>query len=74
MSTIDIRSTSPVPVTKIVVAEPSPAHYRVDVLEKSGFGFEMQDTEAGRFLQVLDRETAENLIKGLQKAIELGWV
>ena len=75
MSTIDIRNNIG-EVTNIVVADPNVDIYVADTLVVNSVtgGFNIKDTHASRTLRVRDRQHAENLIKGLQKAIELGWV
>ncbi len=73
MTTIDIRSGVQ-EVDTIIVGDKSNTSYVADSLERTAVGFDLSDTEEGRTLRVSDRQQAENLIKGLQKAIELGWV
>lgn len=72
MSTIDIRNA--IAPDCIVVADKSSSHFVANQLTKAYIGFDLEDSDEQRTLRVADREQAENLIKGLQKAIELGWV
>lgn len=73
MTTIDIRGGIQ-EVDTIIVGDKSNSNYVADSLERTAEGFDLKDTEEDRTLRVRDRRHAENLIKGLQKAIELGWV
>ena len=80
MATFDIREEDSSEITEIVFADPS---------GKDGFSqankLIIDEYEGKDYIQILDEESdnavyintkehAENLIKALRKAIELGWV
>lgn len=76
--TIDIRKhVEEKPITKIRITDGNPNVYRAELIEKfrdSGITVYDSATIASKKLLVKDKTHAENLIAGLQKAIELGWV
>ena len=73
MSTIDIRNGKQCEITEIIfwdhdIAKTTPAtHLKVD----NDHEVAIHDEED--FVFIVSQEHAENLIKSLQKAIELGW-
>lgn len=73
--TIDIRRTADAtPITKIRFADDSSDHYIANVLSTSGNAMTINDSETSRQLRILDVAHARDLIKALEKAIELGMV
>ena len=77
MSTIDIRNDNG-ETTKIRVADRDGGRYITEFVVKNedgNHGITIKDSSGSpRALDVKDREMTENLIKALQKAIELRWV
>ena len=74
MATIDIRNTSEDAIDTITFASASSVSYICGKLVKGGNDVEVQDPEDDyRSLVIESKEDAENMIKALQKAIELGW-
>lgn len=76
---IDIRNNGVSEVTAIRVADKHPSWAIVEIIEKddtdpAGIVLKDSDDHMTSHLAILNKEHAENVIKGLQKAIELGWV
>ena len=63
-------------VTSIRVSNFNGEYYTAEIIEKhpNDDGIILKDTDTSRYLNVLNKDHAESLIRGLQKAIELGWV
>lgn len=84
MSEIDIRTEQTAPVTDIVFSDPSVnttlVAYKLTVSEQHKKRIELRDEsfddyENGLgYLIIPNKENALNLIKALNKAIELGWL
>lgn len=70
---IDIRGNEHAAIDSIRVADRDEAYYVAEVVERGESGVNITDTDSGKYVSVLDKEHAQNLIKGLQKAIDLGW-
>lgn len=78
MAKIDIRENEDLKITQIQFADPASKH-------RSGYyGIILEQCEGGDFVAIADEDAdwcgkikskrdAENLIKALQKAIELNW-
>jgi hypothetical protein len=75
MSTLDIREDTR-PTTQIRFAAADTNRYVADVLTPNtyGPGIEIKDSDMDRSLEVRDALHARNLIKALEKAIQLGWM
>lgn len=75
MSTIDIRNTGESPVNEIIFASDG-YNYTVATTLKHGGGdhFYIYDEDESDSVIIESKEQAENLIKALQKAVELNWV
>lgn len=74
MAMIDIRNIEQSEITKIEFADESERYHNAQFLVKGLDGaveIESLDVEAG--ITIASEEDAQNLIKALQKAIELGW-
>ncbi len=79
MTTFDIRKEGSEEITKIVFADEAERDYdetaRVFRLVKDSDGpFILVEDENGTYVVVDTKERTLNLIKALNKAIELGWV
>lgn len=63
-------------VTSIRVSNFNGDYYTAEIIEKHPHdeGVILKDTDTSRYLNVLNKDHAESLIRGLQKAIGLGWV
>lgn len=74
---IDIRDERSGMVDTIRVSYRDLDTYIADVLRYDPEGFrykaEIADSDSNRCVGIRDKDHAENLIKGLQKAIQLGW-
>lgn len=76
MSVIDIRST-PANPTALRFADQNRNVFTADILEKSTNGGGARISDSGtdsRHVRIFDKVHAENLIKALNTAIELGWL
>lgn len=73
MNMIDIRSDRKDKVNKIVFADESDNYCNAQYLVKYEEVIYMDGIESCNCLAVCTEEDAKNLIKALQKAIELGW-
>jgi hypothetical protein len=70
----DIRNNPAEKITVIRFADNSDDYYVASgILRNSHGGVEVIDIETERDLRVRSKEHAQNLIKALNKAIELGW-
>lgn len=74
MSEIDIRNESIAPIDKIVFSDRGLNYIVATHLKKADEYFVIMDEESRDSVIVESREQTENLIKALQKAIELKWV
>ena len=72
MSTFDVRNTKDNEVVKITFADKT-AGYGCSLVKESEGGVALVDCEDNFASYVATKQDAENLIKALQKAIELGW-
>lgn len=63
-------------ISAIRVATKNNDYFIPEIIEQSAHegGCVLKDSGSGRELSVLDRAHAESLIRGMQKAIDLGWV
>lgn len=63
-------------ITSIRVSNYNGEYYTAEIIEKHPHdaGVILKDTDTSRYLNVLNKAHAESVIRGLQKAIELGWV
>ena len=74
MSTIDIRASQE-DVQRIIFSDSCDKGYGVAyALEKHHTGDFVQLQDGGEMVLISSKEHAANLIKALQKAIELGWL
>lgn len=73
MSVIDIRNES-AEVTKIVFSDDGDNYVSATHLEKRDDHFRIIDEDSRNSVIIESKEQGENLIKALQKAIELKWV
>ena len=74
MSVLDIRVDTPSPVEKIVFSSEAVDGWGVaHCLTTYGTKF-VAIRDSGESVLLTNKEHAENLIKALQKAIELGWL
>lgn len=73
---LDIRTEKITEVRVIRVADVSSSWLIVDTLENDGRKghVKLTDSDEGSCLDVTDKQHALDLIKGLEKAIELGWL
>lgn len=74
---LDIRDNKESVVESIRVWDGCLNWYAVDVVERDsnsgGVRLIDSETDGDRYVEVIEKEHAQNLIKGLQKAIDLGW-
>lgn len=79
MSEIDVRVTKEAPIEYIRFADENPYNYTATRIKKGnrdtpdGVSIEEDDGGEGD-VAIHSKEHGENLIKALQKAIELGWL
>lgn len=75
MSEFDVRQDIG-PVSKIRVSASDTSYSICELIAPFGGGIYIYDspTDPDDGLKVKNRDHAENLIKGLKKAIELGWL
>lgn len=70
----DIRAYEPEEITAIRFADAEDDHYVASGVVRGFSGVvEVGDIEEGRWLGLFSEEHARNLIRALNKAIELGW-
>ena len=74
MSTIDIRKYEPPEIDRIVFAENKDSVYTTIAYELTKEHKRINIVDGDAYVIVTSKEHAENLIKALNKAIELGWV
>lgn len=72
MSTFDVRNTVDNEVTRIQFADPT-AGCGCSLVKDSEGDVTLVDYEDDWASNIATKQDAENLIKALQKAIELGW-
>ena len=72
MSTFDVRNTKDNEVVKITFAD-SNSGYGCSIAKNSYGDVTLFDCEEDWASSIATKQDAENLIKALQKAIELGW-
>lgn len=70
MTTFDVRSLSDEPITKITFSEYQDSHNAISLTLEGGYIF---INSVSGFVVINKRGDAKNLIKALQKAIELEW-
>lgn len=70
---IDVRHKGGV-VDEIRVGDSSVECDSVDLLCQSNYGVSLENDEADVMLYITSKEHALNVIKGINKAIELGWL
>lgn len=70
----DVRKGVEDPITSIRVAAINRNYNSADAIEPVSDRIKIKDSDSGTGLIVCSKEHAENLIKGLQKAIDLGWI
>lgn len=74
MSEFDVRENASEVINKIRVAEYNDVYYAVELIGKYADNVaEFQASDEPITLKIVGKEHAENLIRGLKKAIELGW-
>ena len=77
MSEFDVRENASEVINKIRVAEYNDVYYAVELIEKYADNTDnvaaFRASDEPVTLKIVGKEHAENLIKGLEKAIELGW-
>jgi hypothetical protein len=71
---LDIRESDLGEITSIRLSDPNTSIAIVELVIKEGGVVAIRDSQLSTRLYVTCREHAENLIKGFQKAIELGWL
>ena len=75
MSEFDVRENVVQEITKIRVAGYDDVYYAVELIKKYGENVaEFCASDEPTTLKIVGKEHAENLIKGLEKAIQLGWL
>lgn len=74
MSVLDIRKTADEPITNIVFADEGRNYVTATSLMKRSDHFRIVDEDDDSNLIIESKEQAENLIKAIEKAIELNWV
>lgn len=70
---LDIRTNEPEKVTVLRFADDSDYYTASGIICESHGVVSVVDIEEGRDLRIFSEEHAQNLIKALNKAIELGW-
>lgn len=70
---IDVRYKSD-EVSGIRVGDSKSDCYSVDLLSKSTYGASLENDEVDDMLYIASKDHALNVIKGINKAIELGWL
>lgn len=74
MSIFDVRHHSEEEIRQLRVADRSSSNFIVELISKASCGVELYDSaDINRCFIIEDKEQAKNLIKGIQKAIDLGW-
>lgn len=73
MATIDIRDISEDEIDEIRVRDKDRSVLSVELIELAGSYVNLYDSDGSDRLTIHDEEHAKNLIKGIQKAIDLGW-
>lgn len=73
MATIDIRDISEDAIDEIRVRDKDRCILSVELIERAGNYVNVYDSDGSDRLTIHSEEHANNLIKGIQKAIELGW-
>lgn len=73
MATFDVRNSNTEEITEIVFADNDEKEYIPFIVQKNGF-YGMDICAESLYVGIESKEHAENLIKALRKAIELGWV
>lgn len=73
---IDIRKEVQAPIDRIRILDPNQDTYCVEYIKNLNNFVMLCDgsNEAEKNLEVYDKEHALNIIKALEKAIELGWL
>lgn len=75
MAIFDVRTAAEEEINQLRIADRSVGAYIVELISKTSYGVEMYDSaDLNRALVIEDKEQAKNLIKGIQKAIDLGWL
>jgi len=77
MSEFDVLENASEDINKIRVADYNDVYYAVELIEKCAVNVNIAEFRASdepTTLKIVGKEHAENLIKGLEKAIELGWL
>jgi hypothetical protein len=70
---LDIRLDIPARITEIRVCDANKDTYTADVISHGCSVYFEDTTSCGEALLIKDEAHALNIIKGLQKAIDLGW-
>lgn len=74
MTVVDVRSVAEESIDTIRFAEKSGFDYYPDIIKRDGQRVVLVETDMSRELALRDKNHASNLIKALEKAIELGWL
>ena len=75
MSEFDVRENVVEEITKIRVAGYNDVYYAVELIRKYDNNVaEFWASDEPATLKIVGKEHAKNLIKGLEKAIQLGWL
>lgn len=77
MRTFDVRENGDEPITEIRVVGSNPNFYCLDAIKQTEYlpgSIDLMDTDSERYLQIRSADHLDNLIKGLLKAKQLGWV
>lgn len=73
MGTLDIREISHDEIDTIRVHDKNRCYISAELISLEGSTVKLFDSDGSDRLCIHDQEHAENLIKGIQKAIDLGW-
>lgn len=77
MSIIDIRCNEPEQTNKIRFADVSTDYYQATIIKREYTGkvsIQEEDGNTSLKVNIMGREHAENLIKAMKKAIDMGWL
>lgn len=74
MAEYDVRNGDEGALDTIRVSDPNYEEYVGDIICQNPYAdVLLKDSADGRSLVICSKKYAENLIKGIQKAIDLGW-
>lgn len=77
MTTLDIRTPQAQQIIEIRIADRDGSDYRADIIKKVAMadnGITLRDSDSGRYLEIISIAHANDMIKGIEKAKELGWL